>query len=75
MAVVFSVLIGYTLPLATIGAIEVKVNAEEFNKKPAPVFRAADKGETVIINHDRYEKVFELTARDREPLREEVEDG
>ena len=47
-----------------------KVNAEEFNKKPGPVFRAADKGETVIINHDRYEKVFELTARDREPLKE-----
>jgi hypothetical protein len=52
----------------------MKVNAEEFNKKPRPVFDAASDGEEVIINHDRYRKVFVLTARDREPLREESDD-
>ena len=49
-----------------------KVNAEEFRKRPRDVYEAADKGETVTINHDRYRKVFELTARDREPLKMEV---
>jgi len=47
-----------------------KVNAEEFRKRPRDVYEAADSGETVLINHDRYRKVFELTARDREPLKE-----
>ena len=31
----------------------------------------AAKGNTVTINHDRYDLVFELTAREREPLKEE----
>lgn len=53
----------------------MKTTADQFNKKPQDVYRAADKGETVTINHDRYkDKVFELTARDRMPLRESNED-
>jgi len=51
-----------------------KVNAEEFRKRPRDVYEAANSGETVLINHDRYRKVFELTARDREPLKDTVID-
>jgi len=44
----------------------MKITAESLAKKPAQAYRAADKGETVVINHDRYpDKVFELTARER----------
>ncbi len=44
----------------------MKITAESLAKKPAAAYRAADKGETVVINHDRYpDKVFELTARER----------
>ena len=47
----------------------MNVTADEFRKKPQDVYRSADKGENVIINHDRYkDKVFELKARDRQPL-------
>jgi len=43
--------------------------AKQFNKNPASVYRAADKGDVVRLNHDRYpDKIFELTARDRAPL-------
>lgn len=48
------------------------LTAREMNKYPAQAYREADKGEKVVINHDRYpDKVFELTARDRSPLKEE----
>jgi len=44
----------------------VKLTAKEFTKKPAEAFRLAEKGETIVINHDRYPTVvFELTARAR----------
>lgn len=48
----------------------MKTTADEFRKKPHDVYRAADRGETVVINHDRYrDKVFELRSRDREPFK------
>lgn len=44
----------------------MKITAESLAKKPAAAYRAADKGDVVVINHDRYpDKVFELTARER----------
>jgi len=44
----------------------MKVTAKEFRDRPEKVYRAADKGEPVIINHDRYkDKIFNLTARER----------
>ena len=40
--------------------------AEEFNKKPAAVFREVDVNGSAQINHDRYkDKIFTLTARER----------
>lgn len=40
--------------------------AEEFSNKPALIYREADKGSTVTINHSRYpDVIFELTARPR----------
>lgn len=46
------------------------LTAKDMHNSPAQAYREADKGETVIINHDRYpDKVFELTARDRNPLK------
>lgn len=54
----------------------MKTTADEFRKKPHDVYRAADQGDTVTINHDRYrDKVFELTARGREPLKKAIGDG
>lgn len=45
------------------------LTAKDMHNSPAQAYREADKGETVVINHDRYpDKVFELTARDRNPL-------
>lgn len=45
------------------------LTAKDMHNSPAQAYREADKGETVIINHDRYpDKVFELTARDRKPF-------
>lgn len=42
------------------------LTAKDMHNSPAQAYREADKGETVIINHDRYpDKVFELTARER----------
>jgi hypothetical protein len=47
----------------------MKTTADEFRKKPQEVYRAADKGDEVVINHDRYrDRVFVLTARERRPL-------
>jgi len=44
----------------------VKFTAKEFLDRPTPAYRAAYKGERVIINHDRYEDVvFEIIARER----------
>lgn len=44
----------------------IKITAKEFHERPKSVYRAADKGERVIINHDRYEDiVFEIIARER----------
>lgn len=49
----------------------MNLTAKEMHNSPAQAYREADKGNTVVINHDRYpDKVFELTARDRNPLRE-----
>jgi len=45
------------------------LTAKDMHNSPAQAYREADKGETVVINHDRYpDKVFELTARERKPL-------
>lgn len=50
---------------------EHKVTADNFRKKPQKPYLKAYNGHKVIINHDRYpDKVFELTSRDREPLKE-----
>jgi hypothetical protein len=49
------------------------LTAKDMHNSPAQAYREADKGETVIINHDRYpDKVFELTARERKPLFEGI---
>ena len=48
------------------------VNAEEFNKHPRAVYRKVDKGVVVKINHSSYpDIIFELTARDRNPIPEQ----
>lgn len=40
--------------------------AEEFSNKPQQIYREADKGSTVTINHSRYpDVIFEITARPR----------
>jgi hypothetical protein len=40
--------------------------AEEFSNRPLQVYREADKGNKVTINHSRYpDVIFELTARPR----------
>lgn len=53
----------------------MKITATEMQIEPGKVYRAADKGEKVTINHDRYpDKVFELTARERKPLQDKDED-
>lgn len=44
----------------------MKTTAAGFKQKPHDIYQAASKGETVIINHDRYrDVVFELVARPR----------
>ncbi len=44
----------------------VTFTAEEFNKKPAPVFREVDRNGMCLINHDRYkDRIFVLTSRER----------
>ncbi len=51
---------------------EMKTTAANFKKNPQKHYRAADLGETVTINHDRYpDKIFEMIARDRNPLNQE----
>ena len=41
-------------------------NAEQFNKSPAKVYRAADRDGSVIINNGQYgDRIFELISRDR----------
>jgi hypothetical protein len=40
--------------------------AEEFSNKPQQIYREADKGNAVTINHSRYpDVVFEVIARPR----------
>lgn len=40
--------------------------AEEFSNKPQQIYREADKGSVVTINHSRYpDVIFEITARPR----------
>lgn len=52
----------------------MNITAKDMHHSPAKAYREADKGEKVVINHDRYpDKVFELTARERNPLRETKE--
>ena len=42
-----------------------KFTAEEFNKQPAPVYRAADKDGSVEISHTHYpDSVFVMEFRD-----------
>ncbi len=44
-----------------------KYTAEEFNKQPAPVYRAADKDGSVEISHSHYpDAVFELKLKEKE---------
>lgn len=44
----------------------MKLTAKEFNKRPEQAYHSAEKGNEVIINHDRYKGVvFLLTARER----------
>ena len=44
-----------------------KFTAEEFNKQPAPVYRAADKDGSVEISHTHYpESVFVMELKDAE---------
>lgn len=44
----------------------MKTPAEKFRQNPAPVYRAADKGESVVIEHNHYkDKLFLLTAVDK----------
>ena len=44
-----------------------EVPAEKFNKHPAPIYRAASKGEKVTINHAHYpDQYFYLTAVDKD---------
>ena len=44
----------------------MKTTAAEFKRNPQKHYRAADNGEVVTINHDRYRDViFELVARKR----------
>jgi len=44
----------------------MKITAESFNKQPALAYHKAEKGEEVVINHNRYPGVvFILSARDR----------
>ena len=45
----------------------MRVKAEEFNKKPASLYRAADKGEKVEIEHNHYpDVVFELVTKEKD---------
>ena len=47
-----------------------KTTANEWRQNPAPVFRAADKGERVEISHDHYkDRRFVLTAEDKDAPR------
>lgn len=49
-------------------------SAKNFSNKPEPVYRAADREGEVKINHDRYkDKIFILTARERNPINMEKE--
>jgi len=41
----------------------MKLTAKEFNNSPASAFRAADKGEDVIITHDRFDGDFVLVSK------------
>ncbi len=44
----------------------MNITAGQFSNQPELAYRSADKGEDVIINHDRYKDViFVLTARER----------
>ncbi len=46
----------------------MNITAREFMRGARKVWRAARDGEKVVISHDQYEEVFELTARKRQPL-------
>jgi len=53
----------------------MKTTAKEFTSAPAEAFRRAEKGEIIVINHDRYPTVvFELTARERRAKPQEESD-
>jgi len=44
----------------------MNLTAKQFNKNPAAAYRAADKGEEVIITHDRFDADFVLTSKNAE---------
>jgi len=49
---------------------EMKTTAHKFKKNPNCVYRHADLGGVVTIEHSHYpDKVFELTARDGRPFK------
>lgn len=44
-----------------------QVTADKFRQNPAPIYRAADKGQTVEITHSHYkDRIYELVAKDKE---------
>ena len=50
-----------------------KTTAEEFNKSPARIYRAADKGERVEIEHAHYpDRCFVLMAIDKSIMGDET---
>ena len=52
----------------------MKVKAEEFRANPARVYRAADKGADVEIEHSHYkDMVFTLTAKEKSDAVKEKE--
>jgi hypothetical protein len=45
----------------------MKITAKQFNLNPAQAYRAADKGESVVITNSRYPDVeFVLTAENKD---------
>jgi len=64
-------LLGF-IDIDEVGEVEMRLTANEFNKKPLQAYRTADRGEEVTINHDRYpDKVFKLRAEDKQTARDE----
>lgn len=52
----------------------MKITAKDFNNNPAQAYRAADKGEEVVITHDRFDVDFVLVSKIKETDIKPVED-